>query len=168
MYIAAASVCWRLIRALQHSFITIMPAISRNALVPYSPAEMYALVDDVAVYPQFLPWCKNARVLSRNDDEVRASLALARGGFEKSFTTCNRLQKNKMIVMRLAEGPFRHLEGYWRFEAIGEQACKVSLDMDFEFANKLVGLAMGPLFNQIANTHIDSFCKRAIDVYGSR
>ncbi len=145
-----------------------MPAINRNALVPYSPAEMFALVDDVAAYPQFLPWCKNARVLSRDEDEVHAALDLARGGFEKSFTTCNRLQKNKMIEMRLVEGPFRHLEGFWRFEPIGESACKVSLDLDFEFANKLVGMAFGPVFSQIANTLVDSFCKRASDVFGKR
>lgn len=145
-----------------------MPAIHRSALVPYSSAEMYSLVNDIDSYPQFLPWCKSARVLSRDDDQVRASLELARGGFEKAFTTCNRLQKNKMIEMRLVEGPFRHLEGFWRFEPLGEQACKVSLDMDFEFANKLVGLALGSLFNQIANTLVDSFCKRAIDVYGHR
>jgi ribosome-associated toxin RatA of RatAB toxin-antitoxin module len=145
-----------------------MPTIKRSALVPYQPAEMFALVDDVKSYPQFLPWCKNARELSRNDDEVRAALDLARSGFEKSFTTCNRLQKNKMIEMRLIEGPFRHLDGFWRFDPVGDSACKVSLDLDFEFANKLVGMAMGPLFNQIANSLVDSFCKRAIDVYGSR
>lgn len=145
-----------------------MPVINRSALVLYSPAEMYSLVNDVDAYPEFLPWCKSARVLSRDEDEVRASLELARGGFEKSFTTCNRLQKNKMIEMRLVEGPFRHLEGFWRFEPLGEQASKVSLDLDFEFSNKLVGLALGPIFNQIANTLVDSFCKRAIDVYGDR
>jgi ribosome-associated toxin RatA of RatAB toxin-antitoxin module len=145
-----------------------MPIINRNALVAYTPAEMFALVDDVEAYPQFLPWCKNARVLSRDEDEVRASLDLVRGGFEKSFTTCNRRQKNKMIEMRLIEGPFRHLEGFWRFEPVGDSACKVSLDLDFEFANKLIGMAMGPLFNQIANTLVDSFCKRAVDVFGNR
>lgn len=145
-----------------------MPVINRSALVPYSPAEMFSLVNDVDAYPDFLPWCKSARVLSRDEDEVRASLELARGGFEKSFTTCNRLQKNKMIEMRLVEGPFRHLEGFWRFEPLGEQASKVSLDLDFEFSNKLVGLALGPIFNQIANTLVDSFCKRAIDVFGDR
>ena len=145
-----------------------MPTINRSALVPYSPAEMYALVNDVEAYSDFLPWCKASRVLSRDEDEVRASLDLSRGGFEKSFTTCNRLQKNKMIEMRLVEGPFRHLDGFWRFETLGEHACKVSLARDFEFANKLVGMAMGPIFNQIANTLVDSFCKRAIDVYGNR
>ena len=73
-----------------------------------------------------------------------------------------------MIEMRLGEGPFRRLEGYWRFEPLGEQACKVPLDMDFEFANKTVGFAFGPIFNQIANTLVDSFSKRAIDVFGHR
>src|SRR3569833_691741 len=145
-----------------------MPKINRSALEPKRPEVMNTLVNDVDAFPQFLLLCKSAQVLSRNDDEVRASRELARGGFEKSFTTCNRLQKNKMIEMRLVEGPFRRLEGYWRFEPLGEQACKVSLDMDFEFANMIVGFAFGPIFNQIANSLVDSFCKRAIDVFGHR
>lgn len=145
-----------------------MPIINRSALVPYTPAEMFSLVNDIESYSEFLPWCKSSRVLSRDEDEVRATLELARAGFEKSFTTCNRLQKNKMVEMRLVEGPFRYLEGFWRFEPLGDQACKISLDMDFEFSNKLVGLALGSLFNQIANTLVDSFSKRAVDVYGAR
>lgn len=145
-----------------------MPAIHRSALVPYQPSEMFSLVDDVESYPKFLPWCKSARVLSRGEDEVRAQLELMRAGFEKSFTTCNRLQQNKMIEMRLVEGPFRHLDGFWRFEPMGGGACKVSLDLDFEFSSRLMGMALGPLFNQIANTLVDSFCKRAVDVYGKR
>lgn len=145
-----------------------MSVINRNALVPYTPAEMFMLVDNIEAYPEFLPWCKAARVLSRDEDEVRASLNLARGGIDKSFTTCNRLQKNKMIEIRLVEGPFRHLEGFWRFDAVGEGACKVSMDLDFEFSNKLVGFAMGPVFTQIVNTLVDSFCKRAVEVYGQR
>lgn len=145
-----------------------MPIINRSALVPYTPAEMFSLVNDIESYSEFLPWCKSSRVLSRDEDEVRATLELARAGFEKSFTTCNRLQKNKMVEMRLVEGPFRYLEGFWRFEPLGDQACKISLDMDFEFSNKLIGLALGSLFNQIANTLVDSFSKRAVDVYGAR
>lgn len=143
-----------------------MTTVSKSALVPYAASDMYALVDDVESYPQFLPWCSGARVLSRTDDEVRAVLELARGNMRKSFTTCNRLQKNKMIELRLLEGPFRHLEGFWRFTPLSDSTCKVSLDMDFEFSNKLSGLIFGPLFNQIANTLVDAFCKRALDVYG--
>ena len=145
-----------------------MTTISKSALVSYSAAEMYALVDDIAAYEEFLPWCESSRVLARDEDEVRGVLHLAHGGLRKAFTTCNRLQKNKMIEIRLVEGPFRHLEGFWRFDTLAATACKVRLDMDFEFSNKLVGLAFGPVFNQVANSLVDAFCKRAVEVYGKR
>ncbi len=145
-----------------------MSSISRNALVPYSAEEMFALVDDIGAYQSFLPWCSESVVLSREGDEVRGRLSLSKSGIEKSFTTCNRAQKNKMIEMRLEEGPFHHLEGFWRFDALAEDACKISLDLEFEFSNKLLGLTFGPVFNQIASTLVDAFCKRAADVYGKR
>jgi ribosome-associated toxin RatA of RatAB toxin-antitoxin module len=140
--------------------------ISKNALVPYSAAEMYSLVNDVDSYSAFLPWCRSSKVLSQDEDVQRATIEIAHGSLSKSFTTCNRLQKNKMIEMRLEQGPFRHLEGFWRFDTLGERACKVSLDLDFEFSSKLVGMAMGPVFSQIANSLVDAFSKRAVDVYG--
>lgn len=143
-----------------------MPSIHKSALVPYSTAQMFALVDDIGSYAQFLPWCRSSQVLSRSEDEVRATLEIAHGSLRKSFTTRNRTQMDKMIEMRLEEGPFRHLEGFWRFDVLGEQASKVSLDLDFEFSSKLVGLAMGPVFSQIANSLVDAFTKRAVQVYG--
>ncbi|MEO5702909.1 MAG: type II toxin-antitoxin system RatA family toxin [Gammaproteobacteria bacterium] len=145
-----------------------MTTISKSALVPYSATQMYALVDDIESYAEFLPWCTASRVLSRHVDEVRAVIELARSGMQKSFTTCNRLQKNKMIEIRLVEGPFKHLEGFWRFHALSDESSKVSLDMDFEFSNRLVSLVFGPVFNQITNTLVDAFCKRAANVYGIR
>lgn len=144
-----------------------MQQISRNALVPYSAQEMFDLVNDVARYHEFLPWCRSSEVLSANEDEVRASVEIAHGSLRKSFTTCNRLQNGKMIEMRLIEGPFKHLEGFWRFDVLGERACKVNLDLEFEFSNKLIGIALGPVFSQIANTLVDSFSKRAGEVYGN-
>lgn len=129
---------------------------------------MFALVNDIDAYAGFLPWCRSSRVLARSADEVTAVIEIAHGGLHKSFTTLNRLQQDKMMEMRLVEGPFRHLEGYWRFDVLGEQACKVSLDLDFEFSSRLVGLAMGPIFTQIANAMVDSFCKRAREVYGKK
>lgn len=143
-----------------------MSSISKNALVSYSAAEMFSLVNDIESYSLFLPWCRSSEVLSANEDEIRATIEIAHGSLRKSFTTCNRLQKGKMIEMRLEQGPFKHLEGFWRFDTLGERACKVSLDLDFEFSSKLVGLAMGPVFSQIANTLVDAFSKRAVDVYG--
>ena len=143
-----------------------MASISRSALVPYSAGRMYALVDDIESYPLFLPWCRTSTVISRNNDEVKASIEIARGAVNKSFTTCNRLQKDKMIEMRLVEGPFRHLQGFWRFDSLSEDACKVMLDLEFEFAGKLLDMTVGPVFNQIANTLVDAFCQRAKEVYG--
>lgn len=127
---------------------------------------MYKLVDNVPDYPQFLPWCGGAEEISRNDDEVKASVLISHSGINKSFTTRNRLQKNKMIEMELVNGPFKHLHGFWRFEALSDTACKVSLDLEYEFSSKLLGLVVGPVFNQIANSMVDSFCQRADTLYG--
>jgi ribosome-associated toxin RatA of RatAB toxin-antitoxin module len=140
--------------------------INKSALVAYSAAQMYALVNDIESYAEFLPWCRSSTILSQDSDEIRATIEIAHGTLNKAFTTRNRLQQDKMIEMRLEEGPFKRLEGFWRFDILGEQACKISLDLDFEFKNKLVGMAMGPVFSQIANTLVDAFSKRAVDVYG--
>ncbi|MBU0654762.1 MAG: type II toxin-antitoxin system RatA family toxin [Gammaproteobacteria bacterium] len=143
-----------------------MAHISRSALVPYSPEQMYRLVDDVPLYPQFLPWCRMAHEYERDGDQVKASIEIAKGAVNKRFTTLNRLQKNKTIEMRLVDGPFKHLHGFWRFDELQPGACKVSLDLDFEFSSKILSLAVGPVFNQVANTLVDSFVERARKVYG--
>lgn len=145
-----------------------MSTISRHALVPYTVAEMYRLVLDIESYPDFVPWCSGARVTSQDPDQVCASIEFARGGLHKAFTTRNRMQKDKMIEMRLVEGPFRHLEGFWRFDPKSDIGCKVSLDLEFEFSSKLLSVSFGPVFTQVANTLVDAFTKRAIDVYGQR
>ena len=145
-----------------------MPNVRKSALVPYAAGAMYDLVNAIETYPQFLPWCRSTRVLSRSEDEVRATIEIVKGGVHKAFTTCNRMQQNKMIEIRLLDGPFRHLEGYWRFESLGETGCKVSLDLEFEFSNTVLRMMIGPVFNQIANSLVDAFCKRAGEVYGGR
>ena len=145
-----------------------MATVNKSALVLYSAAEMYGLVENIEAYPQFLPWCRSARILSRSADEVRATIEMAKSGVHKSFTTCNRMQPNKMIDIRLLEGPFKRLQGYWRFEPLRADASKVSLDMEFEFANTLLRVAVEPVFKQIANSLVDAFCKRAVDLYGQR
>ena len=143
-----------------------MARISKSALVPYTPAQMFALVDNIEAYSQFLPWCRRATVLSRDADEVRATLELSKGGVEKAFTTCNRNQQDKMIEIRLVNGPFKRLDGYWRFDALGEDGCKISLDLEFEFASRMLSMVVGPVFSQIANSLVDAFMQRAGDVYG--
>ena len=144
-----------------------MATIKKSALVLYSAAEMYALVNDIEAYPQFLPWCRSTHVLMCGEDELRATIEMAKGGVHKSFTTFNRMQKHKMIDIRLLEGPFKRLEGYWRFEPLRADACKVSLDLEFEFS-QLLRVVIEPVFKQIANSLVDAFCKRAVDLYGKR
>ena len=145
-----------------------MTTVQKSALVFYSAVDMYALVNDIESYPRFLPWCRSTQVLSCNDDEVRARIEMHKGGVHKSFTTRNRLQKDKMIEIRLLEGPFLRLEGFWRFQALRSDACKISLDMEFEFASSLLQMAIGPVFKQIIHSLVDAFCKRAVELYGRR
>jgi ribosome-associated toxin RatA of RatAB toxin-antitoxin module len=127
---------------------------------------MFALVYDIESYPGFVPWCRSTTVHSRTDEEIRATVELAKGAVHKSFTTVNRVHRPKIIEMHLVKGPFRHLNGFWRFEHLGDNACKVSVDMDFEFSNRLVGMAFGPVFSQVTNNLVDAFVKRAREVYG--
>jgi len=145
-----------------------MPVINKSALVPYTALEMYSLVDDIEAYPAFLPWCGGSEVIERDEDEVKASILLSRSGIKKHFTTLNRLQHGKMIEMRLVEGPFKHLEGFWRFETLNESASKIMFDIEFEFSNKLLAMTVGPVFSQITSTMVDAFTTRAAEVYGKR
>jgi len=146
-----------------------MSHIKRSALVHYSPAEMYQLVNDVASYAAFLPWCRSAEVKSESETEMIASVEIAKGVLNKTFTTHNRLHKNFRIELELIDGPFKKLSGYWQFDTLKtENACKVNLELDFEFDNALMSIAAKPIFTQIANSLVDSFCKRAADVYGER
>jgi ribosome-associated toxin RatA of RatAB toxin-antitoxin module len=142
--------------------------IKKSALVLYSAADMYALVNDIESYPQFLPWCRSASTADRTEDSLRATIEMAKGGVHKTFTTSNRMQKHKMIDIRLVEGPFKRLEGYWRFDPLRADACKVALDMEFEFSNQILRVAIEPVFKQIANSLVDAFCKRAVEIYGKR
>lgn len=143
-----------------------MTCINKSALIPYSTEKMYDLVADVDNYQYFLPWCGGSKVLSQTDDEIKGQVKIAHLGMNKTFTTLNRMQKNKMIEMRLIEGPFKHLEGFWSFDALDEHGCKISLALEFEFSNKIMSMAFGPVFSQIANSMVDAFCQRAMDIYG--
>lgn len=145
--------------------IPYMPQIKRQKIVRYSPKAMFDLVNDVAHYAEFVPWCTESRVLSETRDELRAALTFAKSGLSKSFSTINRLEHSKMIEMRLLDGPFKHLEGFWRFEPYGEAGCKISFDLEFEFSTKMLGFMFGPLFNQVTNKLVDVFCERAEKLY---
>jgi len=146
-----------------------MSHIQRNALVHYSPAEMYSLVNNVTDYSTFLPWCRASQVISESETEMMASIEIAKGVLNKTFTTHNQLQKNYRIELSLVNGPFKRLAGFWQFDSLKTtNACKVNLDLEFEFDNAMMSIAAKPIFTQIANSLVDAFCKRAVEVYGER
>lgn len=138
-----------------------MIRVNRSALVTASPTVMYALVADISRYPEFLPWCRRATIHEAREDYTRATLAIDYRGVRQQFTTENHNRADETIQMRLIDGPFRSLAGEWRFLPIGAGACKVELDLDYEFANALLGRVVGPAFNHIANTLMDAFVLRA-------
>ena len=139
--------------------------IQKSALVPYSAEQMYALVDDINHYPEFLPDCSQAQELERTKGSVTASLTISHSGFTKAFTTRNELQPFSRIIMKLVDGPFKQLEGVWTFVEVGDGVTKIELDLQFEFANALVGLAFGKVFISIANKLVDAYKQRAVEVY---
>ncbi len=145
-----------------------MAVVEKTALLPYSAAAMYRLVSDMERYPEFLPWCSGARLLSHTGDELCGEIEVSRLGITQRFSTCNRLWENERMELRLREGPFRRLDGAWDFTALREDACKVSLRLEFEFSGKLIDKAFGAVFSQIASSLVDAFSKRAHEVYGGR
>lgn len=142
-----------------------MPIVKRSRTVTYSCEQMYALVNEVEHYSEFLPYCSDSKVHHRDEDEVQATLVIGAAGMSKSFTTRNRLQVNKMIEIRLVDGPFSHLEGFWRFDEVGS-GCKISFDLEFEFAGKIFSMLLGPIFDQVTDKMVDAFCDRAEVIYG--
>lgn len=140
--------------------------IQRSAILPYSAQALFELVNDVARYPEFLPWCSAATILQQNENSMKASLTVGKAGIKQSFVTENTWADESRMEMNLAEGPFKQLKGVWEFKSLGEKACRISLDMRFDYAGVLVKATLGPLFNHAANTMVDAFCQRARQLYG--
>jgi ribosome-associated toxin RatA of RatAB toxin-antitoxin module len=138
-----------------------MTGIHRHALVRHSAARMYGLVNDIGAYPDRFSWCEGSEVLEKSDQHMLARLDLRVAGLRVSFTTRNTLNPPTRIELQLVEGPFRQLRGLWVFHTLAEDACKVSLSMDFEVANKLVGSALAIGFQGLADRLVDDFCRQA-------
>lgn len=129
---------------------------------------MFRLVADIGEYPDFLPWCSDARELRRDGDTVDASIELHKGTIRKSFTTHNIRREGESITIHLLDGPFRQLEGVWKFADLGTQGSKVTLDMEFEFDSRLLDMMFGAFFEETCNSLVDAFIRRAQSVYGPR
>jgi len=143
-----------------------MHHISKSAIVPYSPQQMFELVNNIDDYSQFLNWCDSSSILNQSDDQITASVQINQGGLKQSFSTLNTLTPYKSIEMQLLDGPFDELSGEWRFETLGENASKVHLTLQFKFKSMLIDMALSPIFKSISNSQLDAFVARAKYIYG--
>lgn len=143
-----------------------MNTLKRSAIVPYTARQMFELVNSIEDYPRFLPWCSKSKVKSRTDEEVVAELEISWKGMHKSFSTRNHLHPYHRMEISLVSGPMKHMQGLWEFVPINDRGCKVKLDLEFEFAGGFIDMLFQPVFQSIANSLVDAFCKRAVELYG--
>lgn len=143
-----------------------MAVVHKTVLINYSAEQMFKLVDRVEDYPEFLPWCGGVEVDERQGDKLKAKLKINYHGLKQSFTTENTNTPPSSMTMHLVEGPFKHFEARWNFKALRDDACKIEFDMQYEFSSRILESVIGPVFSMIANSFVDSFCKRAEQIYG--
>lgn len=144
-----------------------MALVEKSVLLPYSAEQMFALVDNVADYPSFLPWCDGAKVEQVAENTIHATVHINYHHIKQSFTTENVRQAPHRIAMTLQEGPFRQLDGNWYFTALSPTACKIEFRLHYEFSNKLLEKMIGPVFHYVANSFVDAFTHRAEKVYAN-
>ena len=145
-----------------------MKTVHKSVLIWYSAEEMFDLVTDVARYPEFLPWCDRASV-EPDETGMRAEIGIALAGLHQTFKTHNEHVPGREVNMALVDGPFSHLEGHWKFIPLGQpgqRACKVTLELQYDFKNAALATLVGPVFDRIAGSMVDAFVKRAEQVYG--
>jgi ribosome-associated toxin RatA of RatAB toxin-antitoxin module len=142
-----------------------LESISKFAVVPFTCEQMYELVNDVESYPVFLPWCSGGVVHVHETNYMKASVSLAVGGIKQTFTTEGALQPGRRIEVQLVSGPFKRLYGYWTFEPAGEGMCRISFQMNFEYKNKIIKLALNKIFQRIGDSLVSSFIERAKVLY---
>src|SRR5512139_1809885 len=137
-----------------------MTRIVRSALLPYAAANLFDLVNDVARYPEFLPWCASAEVMSADSANVVAALTVRQGRISERFVTRNRLHFPERIELGLVDGPFRRFCGLWSFRSLGDAGCKVELDLEFEISRGIAAKVFAAFFGAAAGSLVDAFCAR--------
>ena len=143
-----------------------MAVVHKSVFLGYSAQQMFDLVANIEDYPKFLPWCSGVEIRERSGNVVVASIGINYHGVKQSFTTSNENTAPTTIKMKMVDRPFQCLDGGSTSNALRDDACKIELDMRYEFSGTLLDKLVGPVFGMIANSMVDSFCKRAETVYG--
>lgn len=135
--------------------------VRRSALVDQSAEHLFDLIEAAEHYPQFLPWCAGATIISRNTTLVSADIQIRYGAVHFELRTRNPKRRPEHMANHLEHGPFRHFEGEWHLTALTAQACKVEFVLDYAFDSPWMTRAAGPVFDHIANSLVDAFVRRA-------
>lgn len=143
-----------------------MAVVEKSVLIERTAAQMFALVDCVEDYPKFLPWCGGTELIERTEAKTVATVHINYHGLKSHFTTENAKEAPTHMDIRLKEGPFTQMDGHWRFIPLGDAACKIEFCLNYEFSSKVLEAMLGPVFNHIASTFVESFVKRAQSVHG--
>lgn len=143
-----------------------MHSVQRSAMVNYSARQMFDLVNDIESYPKYMDGCVGARILKRGDSWLEARLELGKGALTQSFVTRNQLEPPHRMTLSLVDGPFSRFEGQWTFTPLGDNACRVQLQLAFAMKNRLLGMAAGKLLEAVTNRQVDALCARARVIYG--
>jgi ribosome-associated toxin RatA of RatAB toxin-antitoxin module len=143
-----------------------MSSFHKQVTVPYTAEQMYDLINDINAYSTFIPLCTSSEVHEELDHKLKATIKIAKGKIGFGFTTVNTMEKGRSIAMNLENGPFKTLKGIWQFTPLGKDECIISLHFDFDFSNKLLGVALGGLFKQLCDSMVESFRKQAVIRYG--
>jgi len=144
-----------------------MPTIHRSCRVPHTAAEMFDLVNDIEAYPEFLHWVRAARIDERGDDFVKATMDIGISGIHKSFTTLNTFERPQRLDIELVSGPFRHLDGLWEFEDIGDGECEVAVTLTFEVVASPLSMVFSMVFEELVRAQVSAFVHRADAIYGA-
>lgn len=144
-----------------------MPTVHRSCRVPHSAAQMFDLVNDVESYPQFLHWCRDARIDEQGDDYVKATIDIGISGIHKSFSTRNTFERPRRLDIELVSGPFRHLDGLWEFADLEDGGSEVSVSLNFEVVRSPFSVVFSMLFEELVRAQVAAFVQRAEAVYGA-
>ncbi len=143
-----------------------MPTHAERRVLPYTPEQLFDLVADVARYPEFLPWCKGARINRQEPGLLTAELIIGFSLMRESFASRVELDRPRRIDVTYTEGPMRYLDNHWIFRPVGEGQCEIDFFVDFEFRSRLVQRLMEVLFGEAMRRMVDAFERRAAQLYG--
>jgi len=142
-----------------------MPRHQEKRELPFRPEQLFDLVADIERYPEFIPWCKGARILARADNTVTADLIIGYKMFHEKFTSTVTLDRPEAISVKYMKGPLAHLTNEWRFEALDDDGCELSFEVDFDFRSPLLAGVMEMFFEKAISKMAAAFEHRAYAIY---